>query len=95
MITNIPFPPLHMTIHDRTERLYNTLVSFGLIVDPIYKDGEMKSLHVHVSFPLIDQTTEASSMDRIRSPMQCSEVGQSVSSSQHFGDNVINFPTKL
>lgn len=46
------FLPLHMNISDRNERLYNFLVSMGLVVYPIVKNGYIDYLHVQADFYL-------------------------------------------
>jgi hypothetical protein len=47
-------PPLDMTVHDRTKRLYEFLLGMGLIVRPHYDENlNLLSLSVSVSLPLL------------------------------------------
>ncbi|GAO98918.1 hypothetical protein Cva_01588 [Caedimonas varicaedens] len=56
------YPPLHMSYNDRMERLYNFLLSLGLVVLPICDDEErIDYLHVRVDLPFTQKMTEESS----------------------------------
>lgn len=88
------FLPLHMTVSDRTERLYNFLVSMGLIADPIVVDGEIKSISVKVDLSA-DSTRQRPTHTSVSFPVDRSKIREAVATAQNLRSNVINFPTIL
>lgn len=85
------YPPQHMTLHHRNERLYKTLLGMGLIVYPKVVDGQIESLWVSADLPLQDSAQNAAKAG-IGAPMQGAQVGQGVHTTKGVGDNVVDFP---
>lgn len=86
--------PEHMSRQDRTDRLYETLKGMGLYVSPIYVDGEIDSLHVAVGLPEFG-VTETAAKAGIVSPVQRSQVGETVATPKGGRMTVVDFPTKV
>ena len=85
-----PPPPDHMNRESRTQRLYDNLKAMGLYVSPIYFEGEIDSLHVAVDLPKCSPEDAAEA--GIVTPMQRSEVGETIRAAEDCRDTVINFP---
>ncbi|GAO98205.1 hypothetical protein Cva_00853 [Caedimonas varicaedens] len=60
------FQPQHMSSADRNERLYNGLLSLGLVATPVIQGGEITGVHVSADLPKL----HTSSITSISEPMQ-------------------------
>ena len=94
MDRDLKFLPLHMSVQDRFERLYNFLVSMGHIVYPICDDEDnIEYLHVEIDLPMPQHLTQASSKLCIPSEVKKSQIRETVATIQSLRNNVINFPS--
>lgn len=89
--------PLHMTHHDRMERLYNFLVAMGNVVHPIYHNNEIDCLYVsvsHLPLEILNQKLESSPVPSPTSGTQEEAVKNLNNSPKSYGENVISFHKK-
>lgn len=83
-------PPDHMDRASRTQRLYDHLKGMGLVVSPIYVNGEIDSLHVAVDLPRC--TAQQATESGVILPMQGADVGGGIEPAQERRLNVVYFP---
>lgn len=93
------YPAIIHTKTERNARLYQYLLSMGLVVSPVFKKGTSDILHMYVSTSSESEPRVAEeefiTFDSVNSPVNSSEVTKNCLTTQSYGDNVINFPTKL
>lgn len=92
------FPAIIHTPKERNARLYQYLLSIGLVVSPVFEKGTSNILYMHVqtdsgSKPRVLE--ELSPFDSVNSPMESLKIAQDSSSASSLGDNVIDFPAKI
>jgi hypothetical protein len=91
------YPAIIHTKTERNARLYQHLLSMGLVVSPVFKKGSSDIVHMYVSTSPESEprvTEEFIPFDSVNSPMNSPEVTKNCFTTQDHGDNVINFPTK-
>lgn len=88
--------PEHMDRWSRHERLYRYLLSLGLVVHPIFADGERARIdHLRVSVDLPKAADICSGLDAegdVVAPVQGAEIGEAVGTAERVGNNVVDFP---
>lgn len=94
------FPPQHMDIWSRNERLYQTLLGMGVYVTPIFTDQErtrIDYLHVACAAPSyalpVEQPPKQSAEAPVDLAVQRAEVGRIVGAAECDGGNVVDFPS--
>jgi hypothetical protein len=92
------FPAIIHTPKERNARLYQYLLSIGLVVSAIFEKGTSNILYMHVQTNSGSESRvpeELSTFGSVNSPMDSLKVTQDSSSASGLWDNVINFPTKV
>lgn len=92
------YPAIIHTKTERNARLYQHLLSIGLVVSPVFKKGTSDILHMYVSTSSESEPRVAEEFipfGSIDSPVNSPEVTKNCFTTQDHGDNVINFPTEL
>lgn len=89
-MTTTPLPPDHMDRASRTRRLYDHLMGMGLVVSPIYVNGDMDSLHVAVALPQC--TAQQATESGVVLPVQGANIRGRVKPAESRGNNVVDFP---
>lgn len=92
------YPAIIHTPAERNARLYQYLLSIGLVVSPVFEKGTSNILYMHVqtdsgSKPRVPE--ELIPFGSVNSPMDSLKVTQDSSSTSSLGDNVIDFQTKI
>jgi hypothetical protein len=82
----------------RNERLYQNLLSMGLVVDPIYEDGDPAKINylvVSVDLPKTHQAAEDPATAGVGGAMKRPQVAEVVGAAKGSGDGVvIDLPSK-
>ena len=89
--------PLHMDRGSRCRRVYEQLLSCGLIVSPVTDDrGEIDHLIVRVDLPPLGEGCgEKPAVAGVGQPVLGTKVEEVVSATEGVGNNVTFFPTKF
>jgi hypothetical protein len=103
MRDTMSFAPQHMDRYSRNERLYQFLLSMGLVVSPICSDDDptkIESLWVSTVLPAaaaeVSDTTEDAAKASVRKVMERTQVGDVVGAAETIRDGVvIEFPSPL
>lgn len=96
MIT--PRAPQHMDRWTRNERLYRHLLGLGLVVDPVFADEartQIDHLIVSADLPVTEPVAQQAAQASVHSPMQRTQVGHVITSTERDRDNVVDFPPVL
>lgn len=88
----------------RHERLYRHLLSLGLVVIPMFADGDETRIdHLLVSVdlelapaqPALEGVAEEAAQTGIDAPMEGAKIRPAIRPEQSTGLNVVDFPPKL
>lgn len=98
MENKVKFPALSFTEYERNARLYQHLTSLGLYTNPCFAGNSDNIEYIIVTAAIksdsVEKRTDNTTASCVSTPMNSSKIIKNSPSSQSFGDNVIDFPTK-